>query len=972
MSRFVPLRLALVCAMFATGALVLVQGDRPVLATATQTFVFTGGPQLYVVPDGVTAINVTVKGGRGGTPPSGGTGGAGATVTATIAVTPGETLQVMVGGAGVAGGGGYNGGARGAGGGGGASDIRRPAFSTTSSCAFTLSCGAAERIVVAGGGGGGGWATSFASTGAHGGDAGQTSTAGTAINATINAVLGDATAGGAGSNGGAGGTGTRVAGAGAGAGGSGHGGEGSWIAGATGGGGGGGYVGGGGGGTSSQGNNPYTPNGTAGGGGGSSWAGGTGVSNAVFTDGSNNSAGEVIIDPPSAITGATFTFTGGAQFYTVPAGIDEVFMRLYGAGSGAPGDIVYGTLAATPGEVLQVMIGGRGWGSTPDPGYTAWQGGFNGGGPGAYGPFDGTGGGGGATDIRRCANASNANPCGLNDRVLVSGGGGGSGHGSWGLSGGAGGALADGSGADAATGCCNTHGRGATPTAGGATGGQLSTAGTFGQGGSGNSNGAASVSGGGGGGYYGGGGGDGVGGGGGSSYSSSTGLPGAVSDLATVAAISTARFRHTQAAGGSYTDGMAVITAMPQASTAVPRNVSDSGALVSGTLNARHLASTPTVYYSTSQATVEGGGGSTQNLTTTSGLAIVAGSTTYDVSARLTGLSSGTTYYYKLCARSVAGAGCGVVRTFTTQAAGFPYFVDDTPTSSIPTTGSYSYTFTAAGSPAPTLSLFSGSLPPGMTFDPVTGVLTGTPTTGGTYNFVLRASNSVGNADTPISITVTAPAPPQQVLAPPPSSSSTTRPPSTTLPTPMPDTAGALPRPAPGNGEATENGRVVPVVVAVENRSDLVMRGDDFELRLSGECESGCDIVTTPSGRQVITLEERGIANVSGNGFAAGTEVDVWIFSTPRYLGRLIVGPNGSFSGQLPLDDVPFGEHTLQVNGTSADGVARSANIGVIVGRVPITLPVTGRGSDTGTWALVLVAAGLVILMSRRRDTRPS
>lgn len=494
-----------------------------------------------------------------------------------------------------------------------------------------------------------------------------------------------------------------------------------------------------------------------------------------------------------------------------------------------------------------------------------------------------------------------------------------------------------------------------------------STFGTVGQGGA--AIGAIGSGGGGGGGYFGGGGGEGGGGGGGSSYSSSTGVAGAVSDLATVAAISTARFRHTQAVGGSFTDGMAVITAMPQASTAAPRNISDTGALVSGTLNARHLASTPTVYYSTSQATVEGGGGSTQNLTTTSGLAVVAGSTTYDVSARLTGLSSGTTYYYKLCARSVAGAGCGVVRTFTTQAAGFPYFVDDTPTSSIPTTGAYSYTFTAAGAPAPTLSLLSGSLPTGMTFDPVTGILTGTPTTSGTYNFVLRASNTVGDADTPISITVTAPAPPQQVVAPPPSSSSTTRPPSTSVPTPVPDNAGSLPRPAPGTGAAIENGRVVPVVVIVENRSDLVMRSDDFELRLSGECERSCDIVTTPSGRQVITLEERGLANVSGNGFAPGTEVDVWIFSEPRYLGRLTVGPNGSFTGRLPLGDVPFGEHTLQVNGTSADGVARSANLGVIVEQVPITLPVTGRGADTSTWALLAVAAGLIVLVSRRRLT---
>lgn len=53
----------------------------------------------------------------------------------------------------------------------------------------------------------------------------------------------------------------------------------------------------------------------------------------------------------------------------------------------------------------------------------------------------------------------------------------------------------------------------------------------------------------------------------------------------------------------------------------------------------------------------------------------------------------------------------------------------------------YSYTVTATGSPAPTFSVSSGALPPGLTLDTTTGAITGTPTTPGTYVFSITADN---------------------------------------------------------------------------------------------------------------------------------------------------------------------------------------------------------------------------------------
>jgi hypothetical protein len=117
----------------------------------------------------------------------------------------------------------------------------------------------------------------------------------------------------------------------------------------------------------------------------------------------------------------TFNFTGGIQTFTVPCGIDTVFVQSWGAqggngatggnsatgGTGGLGGYAEGYLLVSPGDVLNVFVGGQG--ATP-------TGGFNG---GANGGSQNAGGGGGASDVR-IGGTSEAN------RVITAGGGGGS------------------------------------------------------------------------------------------------------------------------------------------------------------------------------------------------------------------------------------------------------------------------------------------------------------------------------------------------------------------------------------------------------------------------------------------------------------------------------------------------------------------------------------------------------------------
>lgn len=151
----------------------------------------------------------------------------------------------------------------------------------------------------------------------------------------------------------------------------------------------------------------------------------------ITTTVTTNNCGAVVNYPlPTASDncpiGASFVYTGAMQTYTVPAGVTSIRIDAYGAqggtgangagsgvstgGTGGFGSSASGILSVTPGEVLNIFVGGQG--GTPTAG-------FNGGGTGGS---QNAGGGGGATDVRQGGSATV-------NRVIVAAGGGGGGRG---------------------------------------------------------------------------------------------------------------------------------------------------------------------------------------------------------------------------------------------------------------------------------------------------------------------------------------------------------------------------------------------------------------------------------------------------------------------------------------------------------------------------------------------------------------
>src|SRR5262249_30404311 len=77
-----------------------------------------------------------------------------------------------------------------------------------------------------------------------------------------------------------------------------------------------------------------------------------------------------------------------------------------------------------------------------------------------------------------------------------------------------------------------------------------------------------------------------------------------------------------------------------------------------------------------------------------------------------------------------------------TLAAGLPPFFTSAPAVNGLINVPYNFVLSASGTPSPVFSVSSG-LPPGLTLDPVTGAIGGTPISTGTFSGVFTATNGV-------------------------------------------------------------------------------------------------------------------------------------------------------------------------------------------------------------------------------------
>jgi len=156
-------------------------------------------------------------------------------------------------------------------------------------------------------------------------------------------------------------------------------------------------------------------------------------------------------------------------------------------------------------------------------------------------------------------------------------------------------------------------------------------------------------------------------------------------------------------------------------------------------------------------------------------------------------------------------------------------------------------------------------------------------------------------------------------------------------PNPEPNrVVNALPSLGAGESLATSSGIPESVVVtAVPERGQVDIVSGDWSFNIALSEDSG-SVERVPTGA-TISLVQSQTAVVSGVGFQPETRVDIWLFSEPTLLGSVVVGADGSFTGEVYLDPrfALIGSHTLQLQGVATDGYVKAANIGVVVDESP-------------------------------------
>ena len=186
---------------------------------------------------------------------------------------------------------------------------------------------------------------------------------------------------------------------------------------------------------------------------------------------------------------------------------------------------------------------------------------------------------------------------------------------------------------------------------------------------------------------------------------------------------------------------------------------------------------------------------------------------------------------------------------------------------------------------------------------------------------------------------------------------------------PLPNAIGEFPHAPLNECQYIEaNGTVGGTDVSIDLVGESVSCGvaTSIEIDLAGN-EAGA--TTVEDGQLIFFSGREGIA--SGIGFLPGSEAEVWIASTPRYLGTVTVASDGTWTKVFDVPtDIADGEHPIQAEGIAASGSPRAVNAGVMIRSAPPSAsaqPVPGLG---GLATLILAGLlGIVGILGRRRVT---
>lgn len=199
-----------------------------------------------------------------------------------------------------------------------------------------------------------------------------------------------------------------------------------------------------------------------------------------------------------------------------------------------------------------------------------------------------------------------------------------------------------------------------------------------------------------------------------------------------------------------------------------------------------------------------------------------------------------------------------------------------------------------------------------------------------------------------------------------------------TLQSPIAFTSGnsadpILPELSPSQATVVVNGETIPVEI-IKNTADngYVIKGEGFQVSFSVVDKQGNTLKLDNSGNIILNADRT--ASFTGYGFAPGSIIKVWLFSDPTSLQEVVADENGEFVGTATVPNgLPFGEHTIQLNGVSQEGLIRSVALGVVIQDLSTDEPKSSNNNSIVWWGfitLVAVVAFVLLMIGLRRKTR--
>ena len=180
---------------------------------------------------------------------------------------------------------------------------------------------------------------------------------------------------------------------------------------------------------------------------------------------------------------------------------------------------------------------------------------------------------------------------------------------------------------------------------------------------------------------------------------------------------------------------------------------------------------------------------------------------------------------------------------------------------------------------------------------------------------------------------------------------STSVPNTTVAPLAAPTNSVAPPEiPKVSTGESALNvGGVSTKIDVTRENNQLVIKSGSLRAVLSGLDDKGETRALDSDGN--LRLAGGDVVKINVGGFKPGSDVDVWLFSTPQHLGTAVVGADGRVSGSFTIPkEVESGSHRIAVTAKLPNGKSATFTLGVAVGeikksstltRVLIAIPIT-------------------------------